>query len=57
MKLSLKTVKKNGLNFVSNGNILQKHLRKYGAHLTDDRTNIFARNIVDYIMHIILKEF
>ena len=28
-----------------------------GVHLTDEGTNIFAANIVDYIRHFILKEF
>ena len=45
-----------GFHFVSNGNILRKHLCKDGADLNDEGTNIFAGNIVDYIRHFILKE-
>ena len=52
-----KKCEENGLNVVSNGNILQKHLCKDGVHLTDEETNICAGNIVDYIKHFILKEF
>ena len=33
------------------------NLCKDGVHLTDEGTNIFAGNIVDYIRHFILKEF
>ena len=47
----------NGFHFVSNGNILRKHLCKDGVHLTDEGKNIFAGNIVDYIRHFTLKEF
>ena len=47
----------NGFHFVSNGNILWKHLCKDGVHLTGEGTNIFADNIVDYIRHFTLKEF
>ena len=50
-----KNCEENGLYFVSNGNILRKHLCKDGVHLTDEGTNIFARNI-EYIRHFILKE-
>ena len=35
---------------------MQKHLCKDGVHLTDEGTNIFAGNIVDYIRHFILKK-
>ena len=52
-----KKCEENGFHFVSNDNILQKHLCKDGVHLTDEGTNIFAGNIVDYIRHFILKEF
>ena len=52
-----KKCEENGFHFVSNGNILRKHFCKDGAHLTDERTNIFAGNIADYITHFILKEF
>lgn len=45
----------NGFNFVSNSNILRKHLCKDGIYLTDEGTNIFRRNIIDYIRHFILK--
>ena len=47
----------NGFHFVSNDNILRKQLCKDGVHLTDEGTNIFAGNIVDYIRHFISKEF
>ena len=52
-----KKCEENGFHFVSNGNILRKHLCKDGVHLTDEGTNISAGNIVDYIRHFILKEF
>ena len=51
-----KECEENGFHFVSDGNILRMHLCKDGDHLTDEGTNIFAENIVDYIMHFILKE-
>ena len=51
------TCKENGFHFVSIGDILRKHLCKDGVHLTDEGTNIFAGNIVDYIRHFILKKF
>ena len=44
-------------HFVSNGNIMWKHLCRDGVHLADEGTNISAGNIVDYIMYFILKEF
>ena len=47
----------NGFHFISNSNILRKHLCKDGVHLTDEGTNIFAGNIADYIRYFILKEF
>ena len=47
----------NEFHFVSNGNILREHLCKDDVHLTDEETNIFAGNKVDYIGHVILKEF
>ena len=53
----MKKCEKNGFHFVSNDNILRKHLCKDGVHLTDKGTNIFAGNIVDYIRHFILKGF
>ena len=52
-----KKCEENGFHFASNGNILRKHLCKDSVHLTDEGTNIFAGNIVDYIRHFILKEF
>ena len=52
-----KNCEESGFHFVSNGNIFRKHLCKDSAHLTDERTNVFAGNIVDYIRHFILKEF
>ena len=52
-----KNYEESGFHFVSNGNILRKHLCKDSAHLTDERTNVFAGNIEDYIRHFILKEF
>ena len=51
-----KECEENGFHFVSDDNILRTHLCKDGDHLTDEGTNIFAENIVDYIMHFILKE-
>ena len=42
-----KKCEENGFHFVSNGNILRKHLCKDGVYLTDEGTNIFAGNIVD----------
>ena len=53
----MKICEENGFHFVSNDNILRKHLYKDGVHLTDEGTNIFAGNIVNYIKHFILKEF
>ena len=44
----------NGFHFISNGNILRKHLCKDRVHLTDEGTNIFAGNIVHYVMNFIL---
>ena len=52
-----KKSEENGFHFVSNGNILRRHLCKDGVHLTDEGTNISAENIVDYIRHFTLKEF
>ena len=52
-----KKCEENGFHFVSKGNILRKHSCKDGVHLTDEGTNIFAGNIVDYIRYFILKEF
>ena len=52
-----KKCEENGFHYVSNGNILRKHLGKDGVYLTDKGTNIFAENIVDYNTHFILKEF
>ena len=52
-----KKCEENGFHFVSNGYILRKNLCKDGVHLTDEGTNIFAENIVDYISHFISKEF
>ena len=52
-----KKCEKNGFHFVSNGTILRKHLCKDGVHLTDEGTNIFAGNIIDYTSHFILNEF
>ena len=54
---AMKKCEENGFHFVSNDNILRKHLCKDGVHLTDEGTNIFAGNIVDYTKHFILKEF
>ena len=53
----MKKCEENGFHFVSNDNTLRKHLYKDGVNLTDEGTNIFAGNIVDYIRHFILKEF
>ena len=39
----MKKCEENGFHFVSNDNILRKHLCKDGVHLTDERTNIFCR--------------
>ena len=36
---------------------MREHLCKDDVHLTDEGTNIFAGNKVDYIGHVILKEF
>ena len=47
-----KKCEENGCQFVRNGNILQKHLCKYGVYLTDVETNILARN-THYISHFI----
>ena len=52
-----KKYEESGFHFVSNVNIVWKHLHKDGVHLTDEEKNIFAGNIVDYIRHFILKEF
>ena len=52
-----KKSEESGFHFVSNVNIVWKHLHKDGVHLTDKEKNIFAGNIVDYIRHFILKEF
>ena len=52
-----KKCEENEFHFVSNDNILRKHLCKDGVHLTDEGTNIFAGNIVDYISHFIVKNF
>ena len=54
---SNKKREENGFHFVSNGNILRKHLCEDGVNLTDEGKNIFAGNIVDYIRHFLLKEF
>ena len=51
-----KKCEENGFHFVSNRNILQKNMCKDGVDLTDEATNIFPGNIVDYIRHFILKE-
>ena len=45
-----KKCEENGFYLVSSGNILRKHLSKVGVHLTDERTNIFAGNIVSGIL-------
>ena len=45
-----KKCEENGFHLVSSGNILCKHLSKVGVHLTDERTNIFAGNIVSGIL-------
>lgn len=42
----------NGLYFVSDDSIL----RKNGIYLSDEGTNIFTGNIVNFISHYILKE-
>ena len=52
-----KKCEENGFHFVWNGTILRKHSCKDAVHLTDEGTNIFGGNIVDYIRHFILKEF
>ena len=52
-----KKYEENGFHFVSIGNILRKQSCKDGVHLIDEGTNTFAGNIVDYISHLILKEF
>ena len=41
--------------FVSNDNIIRKHLCGDGVHLTTSGTNILARNIVDFIKEFILN--
>ena len=45
-----KKCEENGFHLVSSGNILRKHLSKVGVYLTDERTNIFAGNIVSGIL-------
>ena len=52
-----KKCEENRFHFLSNGNILLKHLLIDGVYLTDEGAHIFAENIVDYIRHFILKEF
>ena len=52
-----KKCEENEFHFVSNDNNLRKHLCKDGVHLTDEGTNIFAGNIIDYTSHFILNEF
>ena len=47
----------NGFHFLSNDNVLLKHLCKGGVHLIDEGTHIFAENIVDYIKHFILTGY
>ena len=47
----------NGFYFVWNGNTFRKYLCKNGVHITDEGTNIFAGNTVEYIRHLLLKEF
>ena len=42
-KTVTKKCEENGFHFLSNGNILRKHLCKDGVHLTDERTNISRR--------------
>ena len=49
-----KKCEENGFHFVSNGNILRKHLCEDGVHLTDEGTNIFSESIVDHIRYFIL---
>ena len=40
----------NGFHFVSNGNILRKHLCKDRVHLIDEGRNIFVGNIISGIL-------
>ena len=44
----------NNFHFVSNDNIIRKHLCGDGVHLSDLGTNIFAGNIVNYLNRNIL---
>ena len=41
--------------FVSNDNIIRKHLCGDGLHLTTSGTNILVGNIVDFIKEFILN--
>ena len=43
-----------GFGFISNDNISRTDLWKDGIHLEDLRTNILARNFVDFLNRLIL---
>ena len=46
--------KENGFHYVSHQNIVRKHLSRDGIHLSQEGTNLFAGNLVDYIEYFIL---
>ena len=45
---------KKTINFICNDNVAREYLWRYGMHLNNEGTRVFAGNLVDYLNDFIL---